>query len=81
MVISYGAWSLGLESKSPGRLLELIEHAPVLGLDTSLLGGSELWRNDEVGEVDEGLADALEALLEFGGLLGGGGSGCRLGPD
>jgi len=72
---------LGLESKSPCRLLELIEHTPVLGLDPSLLRGRKLWRNREVDELHQGLADVLEAFLEFGGLLGSGGAGSRLGPD
>ena len=53
----------------------------MLGLESSLLSGSELFGNDEVGELVEGLANVLEAFFELGGLLGGGGPGCRLGPE
>ena len=68
---------LGLEST--GCVVELSQDALKACVEPSLLGGSELFGNDELGEIQECLTDAFEALLELGGEGGGGGARLRLG--
>ena len=60
-------------------MVELSENAAKACFEPSLLGGSELEGNDELGEIQERLTNAFEAMLELGGQGGGGGTGCRLG--
>ena len=60
-------------------MVKLSENAAKARFEPSLLGGSELEGNDELGEIQERLTNALEAMLELGGHGGGGGTGCGLG--
>ncbi len=50
------------------------------GLEAALLGGSEVGGNREVGEVDEGLADLFQPLLDVEGTWGDHGTVIALGP-
>ena len=59
---------LVLDSESTRRLLKLAEHAPKPRVEASLLGGSELLGNVEVGQAHQCLTDVLETLLELGGV-------------
>jgi len=61
---------LGFEST--GCVVELSQDAAKACFESSLLGGRELGRNDELGEIQERPTDAFEALLELGGQRGGG---------
>jgi hypothetical protein len=59
--------ALGFES--PSGVLELRQHAPEACLKAPLLGGWQLGWDPELGQVDERLADLLQAAF----LLDGGG--------
>jgi hypothetical protein len=54
-------------SQGSGGVLELSQHASVSRLKPSLLCGWQLGRDLEVDQIDERLADLLQALLQLGG--------------
>jgi hypothetical protein len=60
-------------------MVELSENAAKACFEPSLLGGRELWGNDELGEIQKRLTNAFETMLELGGQGGGGGTGCGFG--
>ena len=60
-------------------MVELSQNAAKACFEPSLLGGSELEGNDELGESQERLTNVFEAMLELGSQGGGGGTGCGLG--
>jgi hypothetical protein len=68
MLISCEIGALVLDSESTGRLLELVEHAVKLRIEASLLGGSELGRNNKVGKAHQCIADVLETFFELVGV-------------
>jgi hypothetical protein len=68
MGFSFEMKALELDSNISGRLLKLVHHGAKSRVEASLLGGSELGRNVEVGQAEQGFADMLETLLECGGV-------------
>jgi len=60
-------------------MVKLSQNAAKSCVEPSLLCGRELWGNDELGEFQQRLTNAFEAMLELGGQGGGGGTGCGLG--
>jgi hypothetical protein len=58
----------GQAGEGPGGALELRQHALVACLKPPLLGGPQLRRDLEGGQVHKRLADLLQAPFQFGGL-------------
>jgi hypothetical protein len=78
---SLGFGSAVLPKKSVGGVAKLLPHAAKPCLEASLLGGGEVIGDGEVGEAQQSVPDALETLLEPGGVFGGCGAGSGFGPD
>jgi len=50
--------------------VKLSQNAAKSCVEPSLLCGRELWGNDELGEIEQRLTNAFEAMLELGGQCG-----------